>query len=377
MQTMTTLHRPTSTRGGPIHTTGSIAASLPAELIGPSDLGITGIDSIAEAHEGAITFIRSHRYANKWASSKATAALVTRGIEVTGHDPASRALLIVDNADVATVTLLMLFSPAAPRTPPGIHPTSIVDETATIGQGVHIGPGCVVGPECVIGDGSVLVANVYLGAGVAIGAITKLHPGVVILDRCVVGSACILWPNVVVGADGFGYIPAPNNRGLMKVPHIGNVIIGDGVEIGACTAIDRGKFGATTIGAGTKIDNHVQIGHNVHIGRCCIICGMTGIGGSAQIGDGVTLAGGVGVSDNITIGPGATVAAKSGIISDVPAGETWFGTPGGPHKDQMRSFAALRKLSDHLRKFGRLEKAAIKSGILVPENKSPAPYEGE
>jgi len=377
MQTMTQPLIPINTSGGPIHTTGSIAASLPAELIGRSDLTITGIDSISEAGEGSITFIRSHRYATKWATSKATAALVTRGIKVPGHDPASRALLVVDNADIASVTLLTLFAPQAPRTPPGIHPTSIVDETATIGQGVYIGPGCVVGPECVIGDGSVLVANVYLGAGVSIGAISKLHPGVVVLDRCVVGSACVLWSNVVIGADGFGYIPAPNNRGLMKVPHIGNVVIGDGVEIGACSAIDRGKFGATNIGAGTKIDNHVQIGHNVQIGRCCIICGMTGIGGSTQIGDGVTIAGHVGVSDNILIGSGATIAAKSGIISDVPAGETWFGTPGGPHKDQMRSYAALRKLSDHLRNFRRLEKAAIKSGILSPEDKQRAEQESE
>lgn len=376
---MTAAHRPSGTSGGPIHTTGSIAASLPAELIGPSDIPITAVDSIAEAQPGSITFIRSHRFANKWASSKASAALVTRGVEVAGHDPSSRALLVVDNADVATVTLLMLFSPPPARTPPGIHPTSIVDETATIGQGVHIGPGCIIGPECVIGDGSVLVANVYMGAGASIGAITKLYPGVVILDRCVVGSACILWPNVVIGADGFGYIPAPNNRGLMKVPHIGNVVVGDGVEIGAATAIDRGKFGATNIGAGTKIDNHVQIGHNVQVGRCCIICGVTGIGGSAQIGDGVTLAGHVGVSDNITIGPGATIAAKSGIITDVPAGETWFGSPGGPHKDQMRSFAALRKLSDHLRKFSRLEKAARRSGILPPEDPPHlgGPSEGE
>jgi len=342
--------------------------SLQAELIGPSNLSITGVDSIDAAGPGAITFIRSGRFAARWADSHASAAVVTRGISVGGHDPTKRALLIVDNADLAMVSLLKLFSPPRTRYAPGVHPTAIVDRSATIGQGAHVGPHCVVGADAVIGDGTVLVSNVHVGAEVSVGAISTLHPGVVILERCSIGSACILWPNVVIGADGFGYVPAADRRGLIKVPHIGHVVVGDGVEIGANSCIDRGKFGPTTIGAGTKIDNHVQIGHNVQVGRSCIICGVVGIGGSAIIGDGVTVAGHVGISDGITVGAGATIAAKAGVISDVPPGETWFGTPAGPHKEQMRNFAALRKLSDHMRKLKKLEKAALQSGLLAKED---------
>jgi UDP-3-O-[3-hydroxymyristoyl] glucosamine N-acyltransferase len=339
------------------HTTGSIAATLRAELIGPSDITITGVDSIDAAEPGSLTFVRSGRFANRWAASRASAVLVTRGVDVPGHDPATRALIIVDSADVAMVALLRMFSPPSPACPPGVHPTSLVDPSARIGQGVHVGPFCTVGPNAVIGDGSILFSHVTIGAEVSIGPICRLHPGVRVLERCSIGAACELWPNVVIGADGFGYVPAPDRRGLLKVPHIGTVEIGDAVDIGACSCVDRGKFGATTIGAGTKIDNHVQVGHNVRIGRSVIVCGMVGIGGSATIGDGVIIAGHAGVSDGLTVGPGATISAKSGVMCDVPAGEVYFGTPAGPHKDQMRAQVALRKLSGHLRTLKRLERS--------------------
>ncbi len=264
---------------------------------------------------------------------------------------------------------------------PGIHPTAIVDPSATIGQGVHIGPHCIIGANTTIGDGVALVAQVYIGAEVSIGAISRLHPGVRVLDRCSIGSACELWPNVVIGSDGFGYVPSPDRRGLLKIPHIGTVEIGDGVEIGACSCVDRGKFGATTIGAGTKIDNHVQVGHNTQIGRGCIICGMVGIAGSVIMGDGVIVAGHSGIADGHTVGAGAVISAKAGVMCDVPPGETYFGTPAGPHKDQMRSYAALRKLSDHMREINRLKRAALRNGFLRPRGiilgsgftSSPAP----
>lgn len=337
-------------------TTGSIAASLSAQLVGAADLPIQRLNSIDVAAPGDLTFIRSTKFANRWAASRATAALVTRGVEVPTHDPTTRALLIVDNADLAMIPLLRLFAPPAPPLPPGVHPSAVVDPSAVIGKGVHVGPLCLIGPNSRISDGCVLTSHITVGADVTIGPMTRLHSGVRVLDRCVIGAGCELWPNVVIGADGFGYIPAPDRRGLLKVPHIGNVEIGDGVEIGACTCIDRGKFGPTVIGAGTKIDNHVQIGHNARIGRGCIICGVTGIGGSAILGDGVIVAGHVGISDGMTVGAGATISAKAGVMSDVPAGETFFGTPAGPHKEQMRSYVALRKLSDHMRTLKRLDR---------------------
>jgi UDP-3-O-[3-hydroxymyristoyl] glucosamine N-acyltransferase len=333
-----------TTPSSPRRTTGSIAASIGAELIGPSDLTITGVDSLEHAGPSSLTFIRSGKYASRWAASDAAAALVTRGIVVEGHDPTRRALLIVDNADAAMIVLLRLFTPAKPRPMPGVHPTAIVDPTAIIGQGVHVGAYCCIGAGTTVGDGAVLWPQVFLGDNVSIGAITTLHTGVKVLDGCTVGSACALWPNVVIGADGFGYIAAPDGRGLLKIPHVGGVTIGDGVEIGAGSCVDRGKFGQTTIGDGTKIDNLVQIGHNVRIGRGCIVCGMTGLAGSVTLGDGVVLAGGVGITDNVTIGSRATVTAKSAVMCSIPPGQVWFGYPARPHLEHKRAIALMYKL---------------------------------
>jgi len=357
----------------PQPTSGALAAMLGGELVGPPDLVITSVDAIDKAGPGGLTFIRAERYADRWASSRASVALVTRGLAVRGHDPEKRALIYVDDADLAIARLLEHFAPPPPTFPPGIHPTAVVDPSATVAPTAHIGPHCVVGPGAVIGDGAVLLAQCYVGPAARIGARSVLHPAVTVLDRCVVGERCILWPGVRIGADGFGYRPAPATGdgrpgGLIKIPHIGNVVIGNDVEIGANTCIDRGKFGPTTIGDGTKIDNLCQIGHNCSIGRHVIICGLAGIAGSVVVEDGVIIAGHVGIADNLRIGAGATISAKAGVMSNIPPGETWFGTPAGPHKDQMRSYAALRKLSDHLRTLKKLERLDAAS---TPSRPSP------
>ncbi len=347
--------------GASAPTTSSIAALVKGELVGPGDLEIRGLAALDQAAgDGMLGFIRSSKFAAQWPASKAVAALVTRGVEVPGHDPTRRALILVDNADVAMVHVLALFEPRQHQPGPGVHPTAIVDPTAQLGPGVAIGAHCVIGPRTRIGDGSVLHARVTLGADVRIGPLCVIHPGVVVYDRCSIGSRCILHANVVIGADGFGYIPDPQGRGLVKLPHIGTVEIGHAVEIGAASCVDRGKFGATVVGDGTKIDNLCQIGHNVRIGRACVICGMCGIGGSVVMEDGVILAGHVGVQDGKRIGARAVISAKSGVMDDVPAGETWFGTPAGPHKDQMRAFVALRQLSAHMRELKRLAREAAR-----------------
>jgi len=353
----------------PRRTTGSIAASIGAELIGRSDLSITGVDSLEHAGPGSLTFVRSSKYASRWAASNADAALVTRGIDVEGHDPTRRALLIVENADAAMIVLLRLFTPTKPRPIPGIHPTAIVDPTAIIGQGVHVGPFCCIGAGTTIGDGSVLSSHVFLGDNVSVGTITTLHTGVKVLDGCTIGSACALWPNVVIGADGFGYIPAPDGRGLLKIPHVGGVTIGDQVEIGAGSCIDRGKFGQTTVGDGTKIDNLVQVGHNVRIGRGCIICGMSGLAGSVTLGDGVVIAGHVGITDNITIGSRATVTAKSAVMCSIPPGQVWFGYPARPHLEHKRALALMYKLPALNRAVRALQ---TRLGMTEPEEAEPA-----
>jgi UDP-3-O-[3-hydroxymyristoyl] glucosamine N-acyltransferase len=337
-------------------TTGAIAEAIDAELVGPPDIKIDRIAAVDAAGPGAITFLRSRRFSNLWARSSASAAIVGPEADARSADD-GRALLFVTDADVALTKLLRLLAPPRPNLAPGIHSSAVVDASATIGQGAHVGPHCVIGADAVIGDGAVLIANVHIGREAEIGAITTLHPGVVILDRCIVGSACILYPNVVIGADGFGYHPSPDGRGLTKVPHIGIVRIGDGVEIGANSAVDRAKFGETIIGDGTKIDNLVQVGHNVNIGRCVIICGCSGIAGSATIGDGAMLGAATGVTDGRTVGPGARTGARSAVMNDIPAGETWVGYPAVPSRNWARAMVALKNLSAHLRIVRRLAKA--------------------
>jgi UDP-3-O-[3-hydroxymyristoyl] glucosamine N-acyltransferase len=339
------------------HTTGSLATLLNAELLGPPGIAIERLDTLDRGGPGILTFIRSSAFAADWATSKAVAALVSRGLAVPGHDPAARALLVVEDADLALAKTLEVFAPRPWRPSPGIHPSAAVDPTAKIGQIVAIGPCCTVGPGAMLGDGVVLMSNISIGAGASVGRGTVLHPGVVIGERCTVGQGCIFYGGAVIGADGFGYRPAPDGRGVVKIPHIGTVEVGDGVEIGANSCVDRGKFGATVIGSGTKIDNLVQIGHNCRIGRACLICGMCGIAGSVTIGDGVVVGGLVGISDNLTIGAGAKIGAKSGVINDVPAGETWWGFPAQDAREAARNYAAIRGLTDLQRRVKKLERA--------------------
>jgi len=332
---------------------------LGAELIGPAELAVTGLATIDQAEPGHLTFIRSATYADRWPGSRATATFVSRGIDLPAHPAAGRAVLVVPDAEAAIQDLIPAFSPPAPQYPAGVHPTAVVDGSARVAADAWIGPYSVVGPGTVVEEGAVLVAQVYLGAAARVGAGTVLHPGVRLLDRSEIGARCLLWPNVVVGADGFGFRPSADGQWLEKVPHIGRVVVEDDVEIGANTSIDRGKFGATRIGAGSKIDNHCQIAHNCVIGRSVIVCGMTGIAGSVSIHDGAVIAGHVGIADHVVIGAGAVVAAKAGVIADVPAGATVFGTPAGPHREQMRSFAALRRLPDALRRLEQLERMVL------------------
>jgi UDP-3-O-[3-hydroxymyristoyl] glucosamine N-acyltransferase len=328
-------------------TSAELAARLGATLLGDPGAAVQSLASIERADSGSLTFVRSRKYANAWAQSSAPVAIITRGLESNLETGPGRALLVVDDADMAMIQILEIVTP--PRSAPdeGVHPSAVIHETAHIEAPTRIGPGVVVGPGCVIGAGCVLCANVTLGDGVTIGPGAHLRPGVVIEDRCTIGARATLHSGCVIGADGFGYRPGPS--GLVKIPHAGGVTIGDDVEIGANTSIDRGKFGDTRVGDGTKIDNLVQIGHNCDIGRHCVICGGCGLAGSVRIGDGVVLGGGVGVRDNITIGAGAKVGARSGVMTDIPPGEEWAGAPASPRKAAFRSIAATRSLPETLR----------------------------
>lgn len=331
---------------------GELAALLGAELLGRPDVAITHIDALERATPGALTFIRNARYSRAWADSKASAALVTRDVPLANleselddgpfHGP--RALLIVSDADLAMVKALEFFA-AKPAPPvPGVHPAAVVDPAAKVAATASIGPCCTVGAGAVIGEASRLVSHVFVGASTSIGARTTLCPGVSVMDRCVVGDDCLLHPGVVIGADGFGYRPSPDGRGLIKIPHIGNAVLGDHVEIGANSCVDRAKFGSTTVGSGTKIDNLVQIAHGCRVGRSCVICGHVGLAGSVIVGDGVMIGGKVGVADNVEIGAGAKIAAFAGVVGNVPAGASWMGAPAAAAGEWRRTYAALRRL---------------------------------
>lgn len=328
----------------------ALAQLLGGVLVGKGNVVLSDVAPIERAHPGALTFIRSGKYAARWAESKAGAAVVSKGIEVPGHDPSTRALILVDDADLAMVKLLEMAWQRLPKSRPasGIHPSAVVESSARVAASARIGPFCVIGAGAVVGEHVVLHGRVTLGVNVSIGDRVELHPGVTIYDRCQVGPDCILHSNVVIGADGFGYRPDPSGQGLVKIPHVGDVRIGAHVEIGANSAVDRAKFGSTTIGDGTKIDNLCQIGHGCTIGRSVLICGVSGIAGSVRIDDGVILAGHSGVCDNIHIGAGARISAKAGVMNDVPPGEAWSGFPATPHSQQMRTWAAVRKLPEFL-----------------------------
>ncbi len=324
---------------------------LGGELVGPSTLIIRGARGLEEAGPTDLTFVRSGSFAAIWARSKAGVALVSRGVEVPGHDALSRALIIVPSADLAMAALLARLAPPPVRPARGVHPSAVVERSARVSPEAGIGPLCIIGANAVIEAGAILHPRVTIGAGVRIGEGVELFPGVTIYDRCEIGAGSILHANVVIGADGFGFVPDPSTGGVMKIAHAGIVRIGRGVEIGACSCIDRAKFDATVIGDGTKIDNLVQIAHNCQIGRGCIICGVTGIAGSVRLGDGVTIGGSCGIADGLTIGSRAIIGAKSGVMNDVPAGETWLGYPAQPARAQLRSWSAVRELPELLRAF--------------------------
>jgi UDP-3-O-[3-hydroxymyristoyl] glucosamine N-acyltransferase len=259
--------------------------------------------------------------------------------------------LRVEEPRYALAILLRLLNPP-PAVPPGIHPSAVVEPTAEVAAAAAVGPLCYVGASARIGDGSVLVAQVTVGAGARVGAGCLLHPGARIGARVVVGDRCILQHNASIGADGFGYATpeiGPRwretpQRPIMRIDSLGTVVLGDEVEVGAGSTIDRATLGATRLGRGTKVDNLVMIGHNTTIGEDCLICGLVGVSGSCRIGNRVVLAGGVGIADHLTIGDGAIVMARAGVGRHVAAGAIVGGTPAVPRDQFFEQIVGVQRL---------------------------------
>lgn len=328
-------------------TTRQIADHVNGELIGSGDIDITNMNNLASADASQITFIRDAKRASDWVNSKASAALIGPNVDLEpGPD---KAFIRVKNADMAVALVLELIAPPHIRPPMGIHPLAAVCRTATIGKNVVIGPHCNIGEKVVIGDNCVLHANVAIMSHTTMGTDCEIYPGVVIRERCTIGDRCIMHPNAVIGADGFGFRPSADGKSVIKIPQIGTVRIGNDVEIGANTCIDRAKFSETVIGDFTKIDNLCQIAHNVVIGRCCIIAGQVGLGGSVVVEDNAMFGGKASVKDQVTVGKGALIAAGAMVMNDVPPNVTWGGYPAQDLRLTLREIATVRKLPDMIK----------------------------
>ncbi len=325
-------------------TAHQIAELTGGRLVGDADAAITGVQTLDRAGADDLVFVGDAKHAAKLAATQARVVLLGSKLDVPEAD--GRAYIIVDDVDLALGKVLERFAPPPVLPEPGVHAAAVIDPTAQLGRQLRIGPHVVVGPGAQIGDGCVLHANVTVMAAVKLGAGLTLWPGVVVRERCTIGDGSILHPGVVVGTDGFGYRPDPDGRGIVKIPHIGTVQIGRLVEIGANTTIDRAKFDATVIGDACKIDNLVQIGHNCRLGRGVIIAGATGLAGSIEIGDGVVIGGAADIRDHLTIGPGARIAGGAQVMNDVPAGETWAGSPAQEYHAAVKQYAAVRQLPE-------------------------------
>lgn len=312
------------------------------ELIGITDHKIEGPEEIQKAGDNQITFIGSKKYEKYWTESKACAALV--GYDLKMEPGENRAFLKVKNVDLAMAEILELFNPPPPVFDTDIHPSAVIHKTAKIGDGCKIGANCYLGKDVELGSEVILYPNVCVFDETTIGNKTVVWSGTVIRERCIVGSHCIFHTNVSIGADGFGYRPSEDGSGLVKIPQIGNVIIGHYVEIGANSCVDRAKFSSTIVGDGCKIDNLVQVAHNSIMGRSCIMAGHSGLAGSVTLGDGVIIGGSASIKDHTTIHSGATVGAGSGVMNDVEAGKTVLGYPAQDARDMLKQWVAIRKL---------------------------------
>jgi UDP-3-O-[3-hydroxymyristoyl] glucosamine N-acyltransferase len=329
-------------------TAGDIAGRVGASLLGDATLRITSIAPSSAPTAGALAFIRAktQKAALQILNELPAMAVLIEPSAVPAEPIRSTlqcTLLVVANPQRALLGCIPLFFEQEVVTAE-IHPTAVIHTSARIGQGVTIGAYSVLGAGVVVGDGAVLHEHVSLYRDSLVGDRTELHSGVIIREGCRVGSDCIIHNHVVIGADGFGYLADPT-KGIEKVPQVGIAIVGNHVEIGVGTAIDRAAIGVTSIGDHTKLDNHVQVGHNVQIGSHCMICAQVGIAGSVQIGDGVILGGGTGVADHVTICSGVRVGGHSGVTSSIEEPGDYAGMPIVKASQFRRQQAALKRLA--------------------------------
>ncbi|MDA8078908.1 MAG: UDP-3-O-(3-hydroxymyristoyl)glucosamine N-acyltransferase [Nitrospiraceae bacterium] len=323
-----------------------LAEILGGSVIGNPEVEITGAAGIREAQPGQITFVSSPRYLKHLFQTKASCVIVKDNVE-----SAPAPLLKVENPQYAFARALELFYPRQ-AAPAGISDKAVVSPKASLGPGVTVMPFAYIGDDAVIGEGTVIAPFVFIGERTRIGCRCVLHPQVTVREEVIIGDRVIIHAGTVIGADGFGYVFEKGEH--YKIPQVGGVIIEDDVEIGANSSVDRATIGNTVVGRGTKIDNLVQIGHNVKIGAKSILVAQVAIGGSAEIGSYVTLAGQVGIADHALIESETIIAARSGASGAVRKG-VYAGAPIIPHKDWLRASVLFGKLPEMSRKLRELE----------------------
>lgn len=322
-------------------TLSELARKIDGHIVrGGLDLCLTGMAALDSATPGDVSFLGNEKYYPQFLATRASAVIVPLGVS---DGPSGTALIAVENPSLAFSTVVSHFAAASCKVQPGIHPSAFVDPSAELdATQVSVQPGAVILAGAVIGNGSDIGPNSVIGENVKIGKDCRIFANVSIRESCALGDRVILHPGAVIGADGYGYEFSGGRH--VKIDQVGIVEIGDDVEVGANTTIDRARFGKTLIGEGTKIDNLVQIGHNAVLGKHCLIVSLTGIAGSAQIGDYVTVGGQSGIAGHIKIGDRAMLAARSGVSNSIAGDQVYSGRPAIPIREDMKLQALIRRL---------------------------------
>jgi UDP-3-O-[3-hydroxymyristoyl] glucosamine N-acyltransferase len=326
-------------------TLAEIARLVGGRVVGDGQLVITGVSGIKEASPGDLTFLANPKYTSLASATKASAIIVANDVCIEG-----KPVIQTDNPSMAFARFIGLIKEQLMPAVKGIHASAVIDPSAVIGDGVGLGPHVVIEAGARVGRNSIICAGVFVGQKAVIGENVLVYPNVTIREAVEIGDRVIIHSGTVVGSDGFGYLLVGDRH--EKIPQMGIVVVEDDVEIGACVTIDRARFDRTVIGRGTKIDNLVQIAHNVRVGQNCLIIALAGIAGSATIGNNAIVAGQVGVAGHVTVGERAVIAAQSGITKDVDAGAMMFGTPADEYSRASRVMAHVKRLpryADELR----------------------------
>lgn len=334
-------------------TASAIAGFLKGDIEGNPDIKVSTVAKIEEGFEGALSFLANPKYEHFIYSTNSSIVLVNKTFVLAEKIKAT--LIRVDNAYEAFATLLRMVDQSRPRKQ-GIHQTAVIEPSAQIGSNVYIGPYSYIGENCVVGDGCSLHAQVSIGDNTTIGRKCIIYPGVKIYHECLIGENCIIHAGSVIGSDGFGFVPQSENL-YQKIPQLGNVLIEDNVEIGANVTIDRATIGSTIIRKGVKLDNLIQIGHNVEVGENTVMAAQTGIAGSTKIGRNCMLGGQVGIAGHLKIADGTKIAAQAGIIGDIREENTVImGSPSLESRQYLRSSVLFKKLPDLKTKIDSMEK---------------------